>query len=60
MQSRKFAAALQATGSNRPIYLRVSATSGHGIGSSLSDRIEENADWMSFLFDQLGMKLPAT
>jgi prolyl oligopeptidase len=60
MQSRKFAAALQASGSGRPIYLRISTTSGHGIGSSLNDRIEEGADWLSFLFDQLGMKLPAS
>ncbi len=58
LQSRKFTAALQASGSQRPIFLRVSATSGHGIGSSLSERIDEYADWMSFLFDQLGMKLP--
>jgi prolyl oligopeptidase len=60
MQSRKFTAALQAaSSSNHPIYLRISTTSGHGIGSSLSDRIDESADWMSFLFDQLGMKMPA-
>jgi prolyl oligopeptidase len=58
MQSRKFAAALQATGSSRPIYLRISTTSGHGIGSSQAERIDEASDWLAFLFDQLGMQLP--
>src|SRR5262245_6765781 len=57
MQSRKFAAALQAAGSKQPVMLRISTTSGHGIGSALSDRIEEDSDWLSFLFDQLGMQL---
>ncbi|MGH6889430.1 MAG: prolyl oligopeptidase family serine peptidase [Rhizomicrobium sp.] len=56
MQSRKFTAALQATtGSDRPILLRTSANSGHGIGSSLSERIAEQTDMLAFLFDQLGM-----
>jgi prolyl oligopeptidase len=58
MHSRKFTAALQAaTGSGQPVYLRISTTSGHGIGSSLDERIAQSADWMAFLFDQLGMKL---
>ena len=56
MQSRKFAAALQAASSSGyPILLRTSMNSGHGIGSSLSERISEQADELSFLFDQLGM-----
>ena len=56
MQSRKFAAALQAaTSSHHPILLRTSMNSGHGIGSSLSERIAEQTDELSFLFDQLGM-----
>ena len=57
MQSRKFTAALQAANASaRPIMLRISSTSGHGIGSSLAERIDESADWLSFLFDQLGMR----
>ena len=57
MHSRKFAAALQgATSSGKLILLRTSMKSGHGIGSSLSERIGEMADEMSFLFDQLGMQ----
>jgi prolyl oligopeptidase len=56
MQSRKFAAALQAaTSSDRPILLRTSKTSGHGIGSSLSERIGLSTDVLMFLFDQLGI-----
>ena len=56
LNSRKFAAALQAaSGSDRPILLRTSKTSGHGIGSSLDDRIAEQTDQLMFLFDQLGM-----
>lgn len=60
LQSRKMAARLQAaTSSGQPIYLRTSADSGHGIGSSLSVRIDLGADYLAFLFDQLGMTLPA-
>ena len=59
MNSRKFAAALQAdTGSDRPVLLRTSKTSGHGIGSSLSERIAQQTDILMFLFDQLGMTAP--
>ncbi|MBU6298517.1 MAG: S9 family peptidase [Alphaproteobacteria bacterium] len=56
MHSRKFTAALQAaTVSGHPILLRTSMKSGHGIGSSLSERIAEMSDELSFLFDQIGM-----
>lgn len=57
MNSRKMTARLQAaTGSGRPILLRTSSNSGHGIGAGLSERVEQDADQFSFLFDQLGMK----
>jgi prolyl oligopeptidase len=56
LHSRKFTAALQAaTSSPRPILLRTSQSSGHGIGSSLDERIVEQTDELMFLFDQLGM-----
>ena len=59
MQSRKMAARLQAaTSSGWPVYLRTSADSGHGHGSALSVRIDQSADYLAFLFDQLDMKLP--
>ncbi len=52
--SRKFAARLQAgnTGPN-PVLLRTSASSGHGIGSSLDERVGEDVDVYSFMFNQL-------
>jgi prolyl oligopeptidase len=57
LHSRKMSARLQAaTDSGRPIYLYVTSGDGHGIGSSLSVRLDQNADWLSFLIDQLGMK----
>jgi prolyl oligopeptidase len=55
-QSRKMAARLQAaTDSGLPILFRSTASAGHGIGSSLKDKIAEQADSLSFLFDQLGV-----
>jgi prolyl oligopeptidase len=57
MQSRKFVAALQgATASGLPVLLRTNATSGHGFGSSLDEKIDEQADYMSFLFSQVGIR----
>jgi len=55
MHSRKFAAALQASGGKRPVYLRTSAKAGHGIGSSLDETIALEADEAAFMFDQLGL-----
>lgn len=58
MQSRKMTARLQAaTASEAPILLRTSASSGHGLGTSLSEQIEEYVDVFAFLFDQLGVKV---
>ena len=60
-QSRKMIARLQAaTASGYPILLAISDKAGHGIGSALSVRIGQTADWLAFLFDQLGMTLPPT
>ncbi|HUJ00755.1 MAG TPA: prolyl oligopeptidase family serine peptidase [Usitatibacter sp.] len=55
--SRKMAARLQAaTSSGRPILLRMSADTGHGIGTGLGERVEEYADIHAFLMSQLGMR----
>ena len=55
--SRKMAARLQAASSSgKPILLRISADTGHGSGTGLDKRIEENADIYAFLMSQLGMK----
>ena len=54
--SRKMAARLQAaTSSNRPILLRTAFGSGHGLDSSLIEKIEEGANVTAFLVDQLGV-----
>ena len=54
--SRKMAARLQAaTSSDRPVLLLVNADTGHGIGTSMSKRVEQDADTCAFLVDQLGM-----
>jgi prolyl oligopeptidase len=54
--SRKMAARLQAaTSSGRPVLLRTSFSTGHGIGTALETRIQEMADEYAFLMDQLGM-----
>jgi prolyl oligopeptidase len=57
MQSRKMTARLQAANSSdHPILLRTTSSAGHGIGTSTDERIEQNADVFSFLFDQLGIQ----
>ena len=45
----------EANKSGNPILLRTSTSSGHGIGTALSERIKQLADEYSFLFAQLGM-----
>lgn len=57
MQSRKMTARLQvANTSGEPILLRTSSNSGHGAGTALSERIEQQVDVFAFLFDRLGVK----
>ncbi|HET9761859.1 MAG TPA: prolyl oligopeptidase family serine peptidase, partial [Casimicrobiaceae bacterium] len=59
-ESRKMTARLQAaTSSPNPILLRTESAAGHGIGTALSTRIEEEADVYAFLVDQLGMAAEA-
>jgi len=56
LQSRKMIARLQAaTSSDRPILLRTTSNAGHGIGTALDEEIEQDADVLSFLLDQLGI-----
>jgi prolyl oligopeptidase len=56
LNSRKMTARLQASGTKRPVYLRTSSNSGHGIGTALSEYLAEEADVQAFLFDQLGVR----
>ena len=54
MQSRKMIARLQAANSSdHPILLRTTSNAGHGIGTALDEEIDQDADFFSFLFDQL-------
>jgi len=55
MQSRKMAARLQAANPDGVVLLRSSAGTGHGLGTGLSDRIEEATDVYAFLFHHLGV-----
>lgn len=56
LHARKMAARLQAaTGSQRPILLRVEMKAGHGAGKPLSKILEESTDKFTFLFWQLGL-----
>ena len=58
-ESRKMVARMQAaSSSSRPILLRTEAAAGHGIGTALATRIEENADIFSFLAGELAMQPP--
>jgi prolyl oligopeptidase len=54
--SRRMTARLQAaTASKNPILVRLSPSSGHGMGTGLAEKIAQQADVFLFLFDQLGM-----
>ena len=54
-ESAKMAARLQAaTGSGKPVLLRVDFDAGHGIGSTRKQRQEEVADEWAFLLWQMG------
>jgi prolyl oligopeptidase len=54
MQSRKMTARLRAGGARKgDVLLRTSASSGHGIGSSLDEKTSKAVDVYAFLFDRL-------
>ncbi len=54
--SRKMIARLQAaTSAARPILLRTNLDAGHGMGTPLSDQIEEYTDVLAFLMRELGL-----
>jgi prolyl oligopeptidase len=60
MQSRKMTARLQAASSSgRPILLRTSSTAGHGFGTAVDEVIEQDADVLTFLFENLGVRYTA-
>jgi prolyl oligopeptidase len=52
--SRKMIARLQASGTRRPVLLRTSGDTGHGIGTPLDAEIDEDVDVYAFLLQELG------
>jgi prolyl oligopeptidase len=57
MQSRKMTARLQtATSFGRPILLRTSSKTGHGLATPLSERIDTVVDSYAFILNELGMQ----
>ncbi len=56
MQSRKMTALLQSASPNTITLLRTSGNTGHGQGTPLGARIEQNVDVYGFLFEQLGVE----
>ena len=56
LNSRKMIARLQAAGTKRPVLLRTSPNTGHSQGTSLSERLNQETDVLSFLFDQLAVQ----
>jgi prolyl oligopeptidase len=58
LHSYKFAAALQAgQGGSAPILLRVETVSGHGGGFTLSQKIDQDTEILTFLAHHLGLAL---
>jgi prolyl oligopeptidase len=51
----KVAAALQASGSKKPVLLRIDEAAGHGIGSNKTQTDLLAADWIAFIFWQAGL-----
>ncbi|MBC8172404.1 MAG: S9 family peptidase [Chitinophagales bacterium] len=59
--SFKFAAALQeAHAGDNPVLIRIDVQAGHGAGKPLAKIIDEDADWMSFMMWNSGIKFLST
>jgi prolyl oligopeptidase len=52
MHARKFAAALQAASSGRPVLLRIERNAGHGGADLIKAAVEQNADMQAFALAQ--------
>jgi len=56
MHSRKMTARLQdASSSSRPVLLRTSSKTGHGLATPLSEQIDKSVHYHAFLFNELGL-----
>lgn len=59
MHARKMTARLQvATGSERPVLLRLETQAGHGAGKPVSKLVDELTDSWTFVFKELGVSFP--
>jgi len=57
MHSRKMTARLQAaTSLGRPVLLRTSSKTGHGLATPLSEQIEQSVHYHAFLLNELGLR----
>ena len=54
-ESRKMTARMQAASPASRTLLRTSASSGHGLGTALAEKIEETVDVDAFIFGELGI-----
>ena len=52
----KVYAAIAASGSKKPVLLRIDEEAGHGIGSTKTQTDRLTADWISFIFWQAGLR----
>ena len=52
----KVAASLQASGTQKPVLLRIDEQAGHGIGSTKTQTDKLTADWIAFVFWRAGKK----
>jgi prolyl oligopeptidase len=58
MHARKMTARLQAaTGSGRPVLLRLEARAGHGAGKPLAKVLDELTDTWTFVFSEVGVEV---
>jgi prolyl oligopeptidase len=55
LHARKMAALLQASGTRRPVLLRVETEGGHGVGKPLAMLLAEEVDIWTFFAWQLGL-----
>jgi prolyl oligopeptidase len=60
LHARKMTAALQAASTGGPVLLRVEENAGHGGADLVSSAVAKAVDYYAFLFDQLGMRPPAS
>jgi prolyl oligopeptidase len=59
LHARKMAAKLQAaTGSNRPVLLRLESRAGHGAGKPLAKVLDELTDTWTFIWHEFGLAPP--